>query len=260
MKKFIYFTILVFVSVILNSCVTAPKPPVYPPKEVYPRPSEEVLRQDVFHQVGPGETVWRICKAYDVNIKDVMERNHLKEENELKMGQGLLIPLAAPIKPVVSLYPSEKWQYIIIHHSATDEGNALNFYKSHRLRGWENLGYHFVIDNGTEGKQEGQIETSPRWIKQQDGAHCKADNMNCRGIGICLVGDFSKERVSLKQLDSLVYLVNVLRNYYHIPVNNIFGHGQVHGAKTECPGKNFPWEEFYKRLEQRNLNEQADKN
>ena len=110
------------------------------------------------------------------------------------------------------------------------------------------MGYHFVISNGTKGKQDGQIEVSPRWIKQQDGAHCKASNMNHKAIGICLVGNFNEGRVSPEQMDSLVHSVNIFRKYYKIPLKNIMGHGQVHGARTECPGKKFPWAEFMRRL------------
>ncbi|MFH0827488.1 MAG: N-acetylmuramoyl-L-alanine amidase, partial [Candidatus Omnitrophota bacterium] len=63
-----------------------------------------------------------------------------------------------------------------------------------------------------------------------------------------LVGNFSKERVSRSQMDSLVYLVNTLKKYYKIPTSRIFGHGQVPGARTECPGNYFPWDEFKSRL------------
>jgi len=206
------------------------------------------MRQDVYHVVGPGETIWRISKMYDVKIDDIAQANNLSNPKDLKMGERLLIPQAKPIRPIVTLYPSSKWEYIIVHHSATDEGNALDIYKSHRSRGWETVGYHFVIDNGSEGKLDGQIEASPRWIKQKDGAHCKAAGMNSIGIGVCLVGNFSKDDVSEKQMESLVYLVNILRKYYDIPVQNILGHGKVKGAKTECPGKKFPWREFYSDL------------
>jgi len=204
----------------------------------------------VFHVVGPGETLWRIAKMYGVIVDDVMRANHLKDSAELKTGQRLLIEGASPIKPVVPLYFSSKWRYIIIHHSATDEGSALSFDKYHRSRGWKNLGYHFVIDNGSYGKQDGQIEVSPRWIKRQDGSHCKAGRMNCKAIGICLVGNFNTEKVSEKQMSSLVYLVNILEKYYDIPIRNIMGHGQVKGAKTECPGNNFPWSLFYSKLKE----------
>lgn len=249
LRKFIYFLVIINTAIILSSCATVPvQPPVYPTKEIYPQLPTPFLRHDVLHIVGPGETLWRISKMYDVEIQDIMRENNLEKPQELEMGQQLLIPQAAPIRPVIPLYRSKQWKYIIIHHSVTDEGNALSLFNLHLKRGFSGLGYHFIIDNGTSGKQAGQIEASPRWIKQQDGAHCRASGMNHRGIGICLVGNFSKEEVSEKQMDSLVYLVTTLRQYYKIPLNNIIGHGQVPGARTECPGKYFPWRDFKSNL------------
>ena len=256
MKKII-FLFNIFLILTLTSCARAPirHGPVLETIEPYPTMPErvvtvpEAVRHDVIHQVAPGETVWRISKMYDVEIEDIVRANRLKDATKLEKGQRLLIPHAAPLRSVIPLYPSKKWEYIIIHHSATDVGNALSFdYVHSKKRRWKGLGYHFVIDNGTSGKEDGHIEVSPRWIHQDDGAHCKADGMNYRGIGICLVGNFNEDRVTPKQKESLVYLVNVLRQYYSIPDSHILGHGQVKGANTECPGKNFPWREFYHRL------------
>ncbi|MCP4650830.1 MAG: LysM peptidoglycan-binding domain-containing protein [PVC group bacterium] len=260
MKKIFSFTFLLLLSLILSSCVsTATQPPVTStpvPKSVYRPPSPKLVtppnitsvRKNITHVVAPGETVWRISKMYDVQIKDIVRANSLKNERELEMGQRLRIPGACPVKPIISLYPSKKWKYIIIHHSATGEGGALQFHRGHTSKGWDSLGYHFVIDNGTSSKCDGQIETSPRWLKQQNGAHCKAASMNHKAIGICLVGNFSKERVTKKQMESLLYLVNQLKKYYKIPRRNIIGHGKVKGATTECPGKKFPWKTFWSNL------------
>lgn len=249
MRRVFYLGIIIIISSILSSCATAPmKPPVYLPKEIYQQPTEIISRHDVFHIVAPGETLWRISKMYDVPIQNILQANSLKNREELEKGQRLLVPNAAPIVPVIPLYPSKKWKYIVIHHSATDEGSSLYFDNYHQGKGWEGIGYHFVIDNGTKEKQDGQIEVSPRWIKQEDGSHCSASNMNEKAIGICLVGNFNKEYVSSKQLDALVYLVNILRKYYKIPLKGIIGHNQVLGARTECPGKNFPWPRFKNRL------------
>jgi N-acetyl-anhydromuramyl-L-alanine amidase AmpD len=188
---------------------------------------------------------------YDVEEKDIVNANRLKDADTLEKGQRLLIPNAAPLRSVIPLYPSRKWDYIIIHHSATDVGNALDFDYVHTMKQWKGLGYHFVIDNGTAGKKDGHIEVAPRWIHQEDGAHCKADGMNYKGIGICLVGNFSVERVTSAQIESLLYLANVLKDYYNIPNSHILGHGQVKDAITECPGKYFPWDEFRSRLNPR---------
>jgi len=246
--KLIKLFVIVMGLIILSSCVTVPYTPVKTPIVAPPPP--HVFRQDIFHTVAPGETLWRISKVYDVDIDDIMRANRLNKRTELTMGQRLLIPGAMPATSVIPLYPSNKWRYIIIHHSASEEGSALLFHRSHtNYRGFSRgLGYQFVIDNGSYEKPEGYIEVSPRWIKQQDGAHCKASGMNHKAIGICLVGNFSKEDVSDKQLSSLVYLVNILKRYYNIPQRNILGHGQVRGANTECPGKRFPWNKFFTQL------------
>lgn len=187
---------------------------------------------------------------YNVPQREILRANRLtSEEPLLKKGQRLLIPNAAPVAPVISLYPSPKWKYIIIHHSATDEGNSLSFDKAHLKRGWNGVGYHFVVNNGSKGKDDGQIEVSPRWLKGEPGSHCRAANMNSKAIGICLVGNFDKDTPTRKQMDALIYLVNKLRKYYNIPEEHILGHGQVQGARTDCPGNNFPWREFMARLD-----------
>lgn len=241
--------IFIGLALMLSSCAKAPVRHVaYTTTTYYSQLPTAGIRHDLYHVVGPGETLWRISKMYDVNIDDIARVNNLRNKTDLDMGQRLLIPNAAPVKPVIALFKTDKWQYIIVHHSASDKGNALDINAIHQKKGWEGIGYHFVIDNGTIGKADGQIEASPRWIKQKDGAHCQASGMNYKGIGICLVGNFSKDRVSQAQMSSLVYLVNTLAKYYNIPESRIMGHGQVSGAATECPGKFFPWSEFRARL------------
>ncbi|MEW6009366.1 MAG: N-acetylmuramoyl-L-alanine amidase [Candidatus Omnitrophota bacterium] len=245
-----YFLLLLFFIIALCSCATIP--PVEKPPAVGKVPSKETVpayRKTTIHEVGPGETAWRISKMYDVPIGEIVKANNLRDASKIKMGQKLVIPNATSASPVIALYPNKKWKYIIIHHSATDIGSALSIHHGHERRGFiEGLGYHFLIDNGTLGKADGQIETSPRWTKQQNGAHCKAGEMNYKAIGICVVGNLNQEKLTKKQMDSLVALVNTLRKYYHIPIKNIIGHGEVKGAKTECPGRLFPEKEFYKRL------------
>ncbi len=241
----------VFIIILFTSCARGPVYKTVPPAERVKYPKvPPVMRKDLIHTVAPGETVWRIAKMYDVDSKAVVHRNKIKNPSKIEMGQKLVVPKAAPIRPVVTLYPTDKWKYIIIHHSATDIGNALAFNRSHNLRGFtRGLGYHFVVDNGSKGKFDGQIEVSPRWLKKQDGAHCRAGGMNPQAIGICLVGNFNSGKITEKQMDSLVYLVNRLRKYYNIPKTKILGHGQVPGARTDCPGKEFPWDQLWYQLQ-----------
>jgi hypothetical protein len=107
----------------------------------------------------------------------------------------------------------------------------------HREKGWDELGYHFVIGNGSDSGN-GLIEVGPRWRKQKWGAHAKTpDNrFNDFGIGICLVGNFDIEHPTEQQLQSLAKLTAYLMRAYRIPARNVIGHRDT--KPTECPGRN----------------------
>lgn len=126
--------------------------------------------------------------------------------------------------------------WIIIHHSDSSYGSAAIIDKWHRDRGFDELGYHFVIGNGTNSG-DGQIEVGPRWTKQKWGAHDNAlDNrFNTNGIGICLVGNFNVTHPTPRQLHSLVRLVVYLMEKYSISADHVLGHGET--KDTQCPGK-----------------------
>jgi hypothetical protein len=137
------------------------------------------------------------------------------------------IPIAAP----------NEWYWIVIHHSATATGGAAAFDKMHRAKGWDELGYHFVIGNGTD-TADGLVEVGSRWPKQKWGAHAKTpDNRyNEHGIGICLVGNFDITHPTAKQMASLDKLVSYLMKTYHISPDHILGHRDT--KRTDCPGAN----------------------
>src|SRR5580692_5221603 len=127
---------------------------------------------------------------------------------------------SAPVAGVPSSWipavPANHWTWIIIHHSDSAYGSAAIMDQWHRARGFDELGYHFVIGNGTNSG-DGQIEVGPRWPKQKWGAHDNAlDNRyNTNGIGICLVGNFNDTRPTPKQLHSLLRLVVYLMRTYN---------------------------------------------
>ncbi|MCE9637896.1 MAG: peptidoglycan recognition protein family protein [Planctomycetes bacterium] len=132
-----------------------------------------------------------------------------------------------------------KWQYLVVHHSASAAGNAAAIDRWHKDRGFDGLGYDFVIGNGT-GSTDGSVEVGYRWKQQLIGAHAKtaANFMNEHGIGVCLVGDFTRTRPTAAQLRSLDRLCTFLAQYCGIPAENLRMHGEV--KSTECPGKYFP--------------------
>ena len=135
------------------------------------------------------------------------------------------------------------WEGILIHHSATPSGNLEKFDKHHReVNGWLMVGYDFIICNG-DGGPDGLIQMSDRWRTQIQGAHAGPGlkRYNDHWVGICLVGDFSRERPTAKQMASLRRLVRWLQERCAIPDANVRTHRDV--RETDCPGRKFPLKE-----------------
>lgn len=134
--------------------------------------------------------------------------------------------------------PMRQWQRIVVHHSATPGGSATAFDRAHRQeRGWDMLGYHFVIGNG-RGSGDGEVEVGRRWLLQRDGAHARG--FNDRSVGICLVGDYTQGYPTEAQMRALVELTRHLQGRFGIPKERIHLHSEISPTGTLCPGKNFP--------------------
>ncbi len=255
-SSIVRLSLFVLVSMFLFGCATGPQP-MAPMTQVLPQPVTAAYpaaapfthAQTIEHIVGPYETLFRISQTYGVSIDSLMRANGIADPRELKNGQKLVIPDTMGPRPVIPYFPADRWTYIVIHHTATHDGNAFSIDAMHHQRGfWNGLGYHFLVSNGTLGMQSGQIQVGPRWMKQQDGAHANAADMNIKGIGIALIGNFSEGYVDQPQLESLIFLVKTLQRYYDIPSSHVIRHNDVPGKNTECPGTHFPWSDFKNSL------------
>ncbi len=142
-------------------------------------------------------------------------------------------PAATPIHP---------WRWIVIHHSASRRSSSQEIDREHQeVRGWDGIGYHFVIGNGLD-MPLGRIDATYRWRTQTHGAHAGSASeqapYNLDGIGVCLIGNLDLDPFNPYQERRLVELCALL--IHHIPtlsVSRIIGHRDVPGKLTVCPGR-----------------------
>ncbi|MFH1419557.1 MAG: peptidoglycan recognition family protein [Planctomycetota bacterium] len=153
-------------------------------------------------------------------------------------------PAGRPVSPESGWVPSRgissRWKCIVVHHSGSDGSTPAGMRDWHvNGRGWDGLGYHFVIGNGI-GYGDGKVFVGERWTAQKHGAHCKTANnhYNNHGIGICLIGDLNGHPATAKQIQSLARLASFLSKKCGIPKSQILTHGGVTNS-TECPGRQF---------------------
>ncbi len=50
--------------------------------------------------MGKGETLWRICKTYDVDLQEVAELNNIKDATQITAGDRIFIPGATKVRKI----------------------------------------------------------------------------------------------------------------------------------------------------------------
>lgn len=261
-----------------------PNPPL-PPSTSPPAAAPDSAAQKTWLKVRKGDTLSRIARENKVTVENLRKWNKLGNDpirpGDLLRVTPLAPPRAAPTasakkapKPTPEALPKKPaapewkfvspvrnqidapkddlrdWEYIVVHHSGTSGGSAkvFDYYHSHE-RGMENgLAYHFVIGNGTDSG-DGQIEVGRRWLQQLQGGHLASESLNEIAIGICLVGDFSQNRLGPRQTAALIELVKYLRQM--TPKRNLKFrlHREINTRPTECPGRLFPAQAIHEILD-----------
>ncbi len=131
----------------------------------------------------------------------------------------------------------KRWRWIVVHHTASDVGNLEYYRRLHREeRGWRDIAYHFLINNGSSNTAVGQVEESTLWKNRESHFSTRDAYLNVFSIAVVLVGNFEKHRVPELQKEALVKLLADLSHEYSIPPDRIVGHREI--SSTACPGKN----------------------
>lgn len=145
-----------------------------------------------------------------------------------------------------------EWKRIVVHCSDSSWGSSPEIRKWHLDRGWADIGYQYVIDNGKikpdyyldcmNGSVEVGRPIDGDMIVEsgEKGAH--AYGYNSDSIGICLIG---KEIFTPAQMAALFGLVSDLMAKFKIEAENVVGHYELDPKKT-CP--NLDMESFRKLL------------
>ncbi len=138
---------------------------------------------------------------------------------------------------------SSTWDSIVIVHSGSPAGSAKSITAQHQEVGYDGLGFHFIIGNGT-GMGDGEIHLGNRWLTQTSGAQLAGITPKDAStmIEICLIGDGDRRPFTDQQIQYLAQIVNTLTKRLDIPTNRVFLHEQI--APTTSPGRYFPQATF----------------
>ena len=125
---------------------------------------------------------------------------------------------------------------LVLHCSASSFGDAALIDRWHRARGFQKIGYHYVILNGYRVKPslvnkimdctDGGIE--PGRNESEIGAH--VEGYNRESIGVCLIGNGSYSDAQLTSAQNLIVAILLVK----YPQARLLGHYELNPNKT-CP-------------------------
>ena len=122
----------------------------------------------------------------------------------------------------------ERTDYIVYHHSDSEDVPSETIHRWHLQRGWWGIGYNVVIRVNGDIEEGRGIDTI--------GAHVGSKG-NPVSIGVCMVGDFMNNEPTEAQLKSAIEFNKFCFRKYDkklgIKVHRDF-------MDTLCPGNNFP--------------------
>ena len=131
------------------------------------------------------------------------------------------------------------WKGILIHHSAGHDTLGLDTQSIRRWHvddlGWRDIGYHFLVE--LVGRRHEVI--CGRFLNRE-GAHASGHNRT--HLGVCLVGDFSRQAPPEDQLTMAAQLTAAL--CANLSLTEVLPHSAVSPGRN-CPGHTFPWQRFF---------------
>ena len=122
-----------------------------------------------------------------------------------------LATLSCPLYPSVSLAACESLTLskAVLHHTASPDVSVKEIDRWHKERGWDGIGYHFVI------RADGSVEAGRPLNKA--GAHAKGRN---NWVGIALTGYDTFTDAQIKSLNALIKklgITHVERHHENCP-------------------------------------------
>lgn len=132
--------------------------------------------------------------------------------------------------------------FVVIHHSLTKDSGTVSWGAIRRyhveVNKWRDIGYHYGIEEVADSQSAGRHEILVGRQEWETAAAVKEQNMNERGIHVCLVGNFDDAPPPKAMWDLLVKLVASICYRWKIQSENVRAHSDYN--PKSCPGKSFP--------------------
>lgn len=147
-----YKLLLLFLTLSLPACATVEQPPL---KAAHITAAAPIPPENISHVVQKGQTLWRICKIYNVDLEELVRANRLPESAAITVGQNLIIPGSKSTLALAksNFMPKDNHDFIW-----PAKGKIVSEFKQ-KLNGVSNKGIDIAIDADQDvlASQDGRV-------------------------------------------------------------------------------------------------------
>jgi murein DD-endopeptidase MepM/ murein hydrolase activator NlpD len=112
--------------------------------------------------VSKGETLWRICKTYDVDLQEVAELNNIRYASQIKTGDKIFIPGATKTRriKVYKKEPPKKKVKIVQQKGRFSwpvKGRVVSYYGVRKGKKYDGINIHAPLGSPVKAADSGKI-------------------------------------------------------------------------------------------------------
>ena len=138
-----------------------------------PPPEKRVEKKGVYHVVVKHQTLYRICKTYEVNLQEVVKLNGLTDPGRIQTGQRIFIPGAKRTLKVeiyiddVTAEPGEKGKMVStkLNFMWPVEGKISDFFSDHESKRHQGIDIPSPLGTPIKASSPGVVIYSSNTIK-----------------------------------------------------------------------------------------------
>ena len=125
-----------------------------------------------------------------------------------------------------------KWYGVMLHHTAGNTNEKIEQIRNYHIyhNKWGDIGYHYVINIDTENKKSNIVKGRSTVYA---GAHAGVDKYNNGYIGVCIPGNYDKNKIPEWLYNQLLgHIAHIMKKH---DCYGLLGHKEIHA--TACPGR-----------------------
>ncbi|MEM1177451.1 MAG: peptidoglycan recognition family protein [Acidobacteriota bacterium] len=152
-----------------------------------------------------------------------------------RLAAPLVLALLVSFNLIFLALPAGRYDAVVVHHAAAETSDYRSIRRAHHGRGWWEIGYHFVLSNGSTDIPFGHLYATRRYALGLWSVATRSPRFNLTALHLCAVGNYETAPVPGRLQGALGHALQEIMRRHRIPPERILLHRDC--SASACPGQ-----------------------